>query len=148
VRINESRDRFDVSIENSEIPIGQSQVTTITVTNNGNEPLTNIDAKAYVNDPLTLDDDEAFVGSLAPGESAEIKVQTSVGGSALAKDYPLSVDFQYELPDGDTRISETYKVPISAIEDDSSSGLPLTAIGIVALLIVIIGGIILYRRRT
>lgn len=148
VRINESRDRFDVSIKNSEIAIGQSQVTTITVTNNGNEPLTNIDAKAYVNDPLTLDDDEAFVGSLAPGESAEIKVQTSVGGSALAKDYPLSVDFQYELPDGDTRISETYKVPISAIEDDSSSGLPLTAIGIVALLIVIIGGIILYRRRT
>jgi hypothetical protein len=148
VRVNESRDRFSVSVDESlEVPIGNSEVVAVNVTNNGEEPLTDVSAKAYVNDPLSLDDDEAFLGRLAPGETKTVRVSASVAGSAINKTYPMSMDFQYERPNGDTEISETYKVPVSAVEPDET-GLPLTgiAIGLVALLL--IAGFVLYRRRS
>ncbi|ELZ31616.1 sialidase [Halogeometricum pallidum JCM 14848] len=147
VQINESRDRFSVSVNDSlEVPIGNSEVVAVNVTNNGEEPLTDVSAKAYVNDPLSLDDDEAFLGRLAPGETKTVRVSASVAGSAINKTYPMSMDFQYERPNGDTEISETYKVPVSAVEPEDS-GLPITgiALGIVALLV--IAGVVLYRRR-
>ncbi|WP_231727804.1 COG1361 S-layer family protein, partial [Haloferax profundi] len=129
----------------SSLNIGSSGVVTLELTNNGDETLTNINAKAYASDPLSLSDDEAFVQSLEPGETAEIKFQASVSGDALAKDYPLSVDFQYERPNGDTEISDSYKVPLTATENEGGSGLPLPLIGVGAL--VIIGGaVIIYRR--
>ncbi|MDS0295156.1 COG1361 S-layer family protein [Halogeometricum luteum] len=147
VQINESRDRFSVSVDDTlEVPIGNSEVVAVNVTNNGEEPLTDVSAKAYVNSPLSLDDDEAFLGRLAPGETKTVRVSASVAGSAINKTYPMSMDFQYERPNGDTEISETYKVPVSAVEPEDS-GLPITgiALGIVALLV--IGGVVLYRRR-
>ncbi|REA02049.1 sialidase [Haloferax sp. Atlit-6N] len=144
--IAEQRDEFTLSTSDATVDIGSSGIVTVELTNNGDETLTNINAKAYASDPLSLSDDEAFIESLEPGESTEIKFQTSVAGSALEKDYPLSVDFQYERPNGDTEISQSYKFPVTAASPDGGSGLSLPIIGIGALL-VIGGAVVIYRRR-
>ena len=149
VQINQSRDRFTVTVDEAvEVPIGNSEVVALNVTNNGEETLTNVDAKAYVNDPLSLDDSEAFISRLEPGESRTIKVETSVAGSALNKTYPMSLDFQYELPNGDTKISETYKVPVSAVQPEDQGQLPLTGIAIGLVVLLAVGGVFVYRRRS
>ncbi|GGM61230.1 MYXO-CTERM domain-containing protein [Halarchaeum rubridurum] len=139
------RDRFVVAVANDTVRAGGSRALTVRVTNNGDEPLRNVEAKAFVQDPLGSDDDEGIVPSLAPGETDEFTIALSAGGSALEKRYPVSVDFQYELPDGDTEVSRTYTVPVT-VAQSSGGGPPLTLVG-GAVLVVAVVGFVLWRRR-
>lgn len=149
VRIDERRDRFAVEPVQATVAAGGSGRVTLQVTNNGEDPLTDVSAKAFPNEPLSSDDDEAFVPRLAPGESTEITFGLSAGGSALPKVYPLSIDFQYATPDGETQLSKTYKVPVTVTEREQRE-LPVgmrTLGGLAVVLVAIIGGAIWYRRR-
>jgi hypothetical protein len=87
-----------------------------------------VEAKAFVQSPLSSDDDEGIVPALAPGDSATFVIGLSAGESALEKAYPVSIDFQYELPDGDTEVSQTYRVPVTVDRPErrGSSFLPIT----------------------
>ncbi|GGN10441.1 COG1361 S-layer family protein [Halarchaeum nitratireducens] len=143
--IGAQRDRFVVTVANDTVRAGGSRALTVRVTNNGDEPLTNVEAKAFVRDPLGSDDDEGIVPSLAPGETDEFTIALSAGGSALEKRYPVSFDFQYELPDGDTEVSQTYTVPVTVVQS-SGGGPPIALIGGVVL-VVAIAAFVLWRRR-
>ncbi|AZH27182.1 sialidase [Haloplanus aerogenes] len=142
------RDRFRVEAINRTVVAGQTTTLELRVTNEGDEPLRDVEAKAFVQDPLSSDDDEGLVSTLAPGESATVLVSLSVGGSAVAqKTYPVSVDFQYELPDGDTEVSETYRVPVT-VEPQERRGfsLPFLPITLGALAVVGVGLFVWLRR--
>lgn len=132
---------------------GGSKVVTIPVTNNRDVPLHNIEAQAFTNDPLSLAGDQAFVSELGPGETANLTFEVSASGDARPGTYPLSMDFQYETPDGDTKLSDTYKVPV---EIEAESGGVLSALGggefswlliVLALLVAGAAGYVLYQRR-
>ncbi|WP_136589320.1 COG1361 S-layer family protein [Salinigranum halophilum] len=146
VDVDTQRDRFTVEPVQSTLERGGSDTVTLRVTNNGAEPVTEVSVKTYFTDPLSSSDDEAFVPSLDPGESAEIQVAASAGNDALTKQYPMSADIQYTTPDGDTELSNTYKVAIDVVAaDGGGGGLPLPAIfGVVAVAAV---GIVVWRRR-
>ena len=140
-----STDEFSVTTTNTTVDAGQDTTIELTVTNEKDERLTDISAKLFADSPISVTDDEAYVSGLDPGESATIKFGVTASGDALAKDYPVSVDFQYEEPDGDTPISDTYRVPITVTEP-SGDGLPLSAIAGIALVAVIaIGGYVRFR---
>lgn len=113
VDVAPERDRFALAVVNATVPAGGSGRATITVRNVGGEPLTAVDAKAYTDAPFQVTDDAAFVGDLAPGEERTIDFGVDVPGDAAGKRYPLSVDLQYETPDGDTDLSRTYDVPVT-----------------------------------
>ncbi|WP_379800490.1 COG1361 S-layer family protein [Haloplanus sp. GCM10025708] len=139
------RDRFVVEVADDTIEAGGETALRVRVTNNGDEPLTNVEAKAFVNDPLASDNDEGIIAALAPGESAEFTIALSAAGNALPKTYPVSFDFQYELPDGDSEVSQTYKVPISVTPSQGGgfpTGLVVGAIAVVGLI-----GAVGWRRR-
>jgi len=144
-RIKPQRDRFTVESSIEGIEAGSSQTVTIQITNNGNDSLRNVEAKAFVSDPLSSDNDDAIVDGLAPGETAEFNISLSAAGGALAKNYPVSIDFQYQMPDGDTELSSTYVVvaPVTASEE---GGFP-TELAIGVLILVGILGIVGWRRR-
>jgi len=146
VTVETRRDRFTVEPVESTLERGGSDTVTLRLTNNGAEPLSEVSVKTYFTDPLSSSDDEAFVPSLDPGESAEIQVAASAGNDALTKQYPMSADIQYTTPDGDTELSNTYKVAIDVVAaDGGGGGLPLPAIfGVVAVAAV---GIVVWRRR-
>ncbi|MFB6161280.1 MAG: COG1361 S-layer family protein [Haloferacaceae archaeon] len=145
VRLRPERDRFVVEAVDPSVVAGGSTSLRLRVTNNGDDPLRNVEAKAFVQDPLSSDDDEGLIPRLAPGESQTVVVGLSVGGDALNKTYPVSLDFQYELPDGDTRVSRTYKVPVR-VEQPEGGGLPFLP-GAVAVLAVAVVGAVVWRRR-
>nr|WP_255516686.1 COG1361 S-layer family protein [Haloferax sp. KTX1] len=138
------QDRFIVEVVNNTIEAGSDRAVRVRVTNNGDEPLTNIEAQAFVSDPLSSDNDEGIISELQPGESEEFTIALSAGAGALPKRYPVSFDFQYEMPDGDTEVSQTYTTPIEVIESQGG-GLP---IGLIVGAVVVIGvlGVFGWRR--
>jgi len=145
--IRPDEDDFAVDSDNTSIGVGQSGNIELTVTNTRNVTMTDITAKVFTSSPISADDDEAIVDELAPGESETLTFSVSAEGSALEKAYPISLDFEYEEPDGDTKLSDTYRVGIDVTTPDNGGGsLPLTAIGGVALVLVLaVGGYMRFR---
>lgn len=146
IRIRQQQDQFIVEPVNQTAIAGRKTVLTLRVTNNGEEPLRSIEGKSFLDDPLSSSDDEVFINRLDPGETTNVSVALSVGSGALEKTYPFSIDFQYETPDGDTKVSKTYNVPIRVkrVEQDGELPLPLVGGGV---LLVIGAGIVWYTRR-
>ncbi|AAV44888.1 sialidase (plasmid) [Haloarcula marismortui ATCC 43049] len=144
--VDGSQDEFDIEMQNSTLGVGQDRSITFTITNTKDKTLTSIEGKAFVNDPLSSSDDETFIAELGPRESETVSVQLSAGSNALDKTYPLNLDFQYETPDGDKRVSDTYSLPIEVTDQSGSGGTPLWLIGGVGLLAVV-GGVVWYSRQ-
>ncbi len=135
---------FALSTNGTTITAGETTEIEVTVRNNGNERLTDISANVFADDPVGTVDDEAFISSLEPGESTVVTFSVSASGGALAKDYPLSIDFQYDKPNGDSKISDTYKIPLSVQQPDDDGGLPIGLILVGVVLVVVLG--VVYRR--
>ena len=144
--VADSTDEFRLETTDVTVGAGQSKTIELTITNVDNERLTNIEAKLFTDSPISASDDEAFIASLDPGESATLKFGISASGTAMEKTYPVSMDFQYEEPDGDTPVSDTYRVPVSVTERGGGGGLPLPLIGgIVLLAVLAVAGYVRYR---
>ncbi|WP_299332297.1 COG1361 S-layer family protein [Haloplanus sp.] len=145
VVIEGQRDRFSVEAVDRTVVVGESTTLELRVTNEGDEPLRDVEAKAFVQAPLSSDDDEGIVSTLDPGETTTIVIGLATGSNALEKSYPVSLDLQYELPDGDTQVSSTYRVPVTA-ERQESGGLPLVPVGLAASAVVAVGLFVWFRR--
>lgn len=146
VQIDEHADRFLVEPAKARIDIGGSATIEVEVTNNGDTRVENVNAKIFADDPLSADDDEAYIDVLEPGASETVTFSVGVAGSALPKAYPLSMDLQYE-ENGDTKLSDTYQVPVTATESDQQ-GIPTSyMIGGAIIVLVAIGAVLVYRRR-
>ncbi|WP_239641193.1 COG1361 S-layer family protein [Halorubrum distributum] len=141
------RDRFDVAVENRTIQSDGTRAVDVTVTNNLNETASDVEARLFADDPLdTGDTDTGYVQSLEPGETTTMTFELTTTGSATpGSTYPISLDFRYDDADGDSQLTDTYRVPIDVIESEGG-GLPLPVI-IVALLVVGTGALVVYRRR-
>jgi hypothetical protein len=146
--VGEKRDEFGLEGVDATVEAGSSGQLQVRVTNNREERLTDISAKLYTESPLSTSDDEAFVAALDPGQSATLTFAISASGSALEKVYPAQVDFRYDDADGDTKISDTYQVPVQVTVPEDSGGFPLSlpVVGVLALVVVAVGGLV-YRRR-
>ena len=116
--VEPSRDVFGVEATESSVTAGETGRLVLEVTNNRNETLTDISAKLFASQPLSVDDDEAFIAELEPGETAEIPFRVSAGDDAMTKDYPVSVDFQYVDGSGETRLTDSYRIPVTVEESD------------------------------
>jgi sialidase-1 len=141
------RDSFSVAIENQTIEAGGSRTVAVTVTNNLGEPASDLEARLFANDPLeTGDTDTGYVQSLDAGESTTMVFDLTTTGSATpGSTYPISLDFRYDDADGDSQLSDTYRVPIN-VTPSESGGLPLPVIFVAALVVGTIG-LVVYRRR-
>ncbi|MDS0222025.1 sialidase [Haloarcula sp. S1AR25-5A] len=143
--IQGSANEFALETTNASVDVGGSSTFEVTITNEAGETLTDIEAKLFAESPISVSDDQAYVNSLEPGESATIEFGISASGTAMTKSYPVSVDFQYEEPDGDTPVSDTYRIPIS-VTDSGGGGSSLTAIiGIALVALLAIGGYFRFR---
>jgi hypothetical protein len=142
--------------EDDPLTPGGTKTVTVPITNNRDVTLRNIEAQAFTDDPLSLANDQAFISELGPGETANITFEVSASGDARLGTYPLSLDFQYETPDGDTRLSDTYDVPVRVEEAEGGilsslggedGGVPIWLLILIVLLVAAVLGYLLYRRR-
>ena len=146
--VSQQRDEFLVNFANKDLSAGEGRQMNVEVTNNLDQPVTDIEARLFTDDPLDSADDEGYVESLDPGESTTITFQLTAAGSATAKTHPVSLDFRYDDADGDSQISDTSRLAVAVTESEDGSSLSLV-IGLVGLIVVVIGGVgVGYRRRT
>ncbi|WP_231741324.1 COG1361 S-layer family protein [Halorubrum sp. CBA1125] len=141
------RDRFDVAVQNRTIQAGGTRTVDVAVTNNLNETASDVEARLFADDPLdTGATDTGYVQSIGPGETTTMTFELTTTASATAgSTYPVSFDFRYDDADGDSQLTDTYRVPIDVTESEDG-GLPLPVI-VVALLVVATGALAVYRRR-
>lgn len=140
------REQFIIDIQQQTITAGESMTVTANVTNNLDEPVTDVEARLFADSPLSSSDDEAFAEQLAPGESTTMTFTLSAAAGTTAKTYPISFDFRFTDAEGDSQLSDTIRVPTEVTTSDES--LPLVPIGGALIVLVIVGGGIYYARAS
>lgn len=141
------RDRFTVAVENRTIEAGGTRTVEVAVTNNLGETASDIEGRLFADDPLdTGTTDTGYVQSLEPGETTTMTFElTTTGAAAPESTYPISLDFRYDDADGDSQLTDTYRVPIEVTESEGG-GLPIPVI-VIGLLAIATAGLVAYRRR-
>ncbi|PSQ23937.1 sialidase [Halobacteriales archaeon QS_9_67_15] len=146
-QVGEQRDVFDLSVTNATVERGSARLVEVTVTNAGEEPVEDVSAALFADDPVSIDDGEAYAEQIEPGESETLTFEVSTGGSALTKSYPVEMDFEYDEPDGDTKLSSGYTFAVDVTEpSDDGGGLPLSILAVLAVVVVGVGGYLRYGR--
>lgn len=143
VEIEPQRPDFDVDAA-TDIEAGNSTTLTVAVTNNREEPVTDVTANLYADSPLSTGTDESFIDALEPGETATVRFELSAAGSATPNTYPVELDFQYTDSRGDEQISQVYQEPIEVTEPSSQGDGSLSPllVGVAVGLVLLVG-----RRR-
>lgn len=139
------REEFLVSVDDRTVEAGSTATFDVTVTNNRDKPVSDIEARLFADSPLDSAEDEGFAESLAPGESVTMRFTLSADSGATAKTYPVSIDFRYDDASGDSQLSETKRIAISVV--GSEGGFPTMLVIGVLVVIGVGGGGLLYRRE-
>lgn len=144
VSVEGSTADFSVEPVNATVESGGSRTVELDVTNERDEPVSNLNAQLFADSPLSATDDAAYATSLDPGETTTLSFEVSAESGAMAKPYPLDIDFSYEDADGDTRLSDRYQVAVEVTESGDEgllSSWMVTAFGIGVMIVVLgIGG--------
>ena len=144
--VQPDREQFALAVEEREIEAGGQRSLEVTVTNNLDEPVENVEARLFADSPLDSGDDEGFVAELEPGESTTLTFDLSASGSATTKTYPVSFDFRYDDADGNSQLSDTTRIPITVVEGEG--GFPVgLGLGALAVVVVVSAGAYVLRRR-
>lgn len=145
VWVEPEREPFAVEPVDATLERGYSGPYRVNVTNTGGEPLSDVEAKFFPDGPLSSDDDEAFVRELEPNETVQLTFHLDVETGAQLKTYGASIDFRYDDADGESKLSEAQRVPVTV--ERQSGGRPIgTILGITTLLALLAGGLGWIRR--
>ncbi len=146
VIVDNQQAAFNITAADARLPAGETTTVALTIRNDRPETLSNVNARLYTDSPLSASSDEAFIDRLAPGTTADVEFTVSAAEGAMAKPYPLELDFQYDTERGDTTLSRTYQYPINVTESsegDGSLGGPSILVGLTLLTTLLVG----YRAR-
>lgn len=146
VEVGPQRDEFLLDIEDTELAAGSTALIDVSVTNNLDETVTDVEAKLFTDSPIGSDDDEGYVPALDPGESTTVTFRVSADAGATPRTYPLQMDFRYDDGSGTSKVSDTYRAAID-VTDADEDGLPWTLIGGAVVALVIIAGVVYWRQR-
>jgi hypothetical protein len=145
VTLDAERDTFEVVGVDTDVTAGGEGTLSVTVRYNGEQPVSNANAKVFVNDPLSSADDGAFLGSFEPGETRTANFSVSAAGGAMAKEYPASVEVRYDDASGNSKLADglQFGIPVGA----ASGGLPLGYVGAGVGVLVLAGGVFVWQRQ-
>lgn len=148
VEVGPELDEFDIDPVSATVQVGSTGTVTLVVRNTRNYTLRNVNAKVFVTDPLSSEDDQAFVSSLRPNESVRLQFDVSASDDASTKTFPLKIDFQYEEPDGETKLSDTYQVGVDVTESEGGFLGDLLSVSAAVLSVLLpVAGVYLWHRQ-
>ncbi|WP_245550044.1 COG1361 S-layer family protein [Halopiger xanaduensis] len=122
VVVDERQDEFSITDDGVTVQQGKTSEFALTITNEREQTLSNIDARLYADSPLSTNNDEAFVPELEPGESTKITFDVSAESAAATETHPVELDFEYETESGESKLSDVYQHPIDVVPAESDGG--------------------------
>jgi hypothetical protein len=145
VSLDPERDAFEVVDVETSVAAGGEGTLAVTVRYDGDRPVSNANAKVFVNDPLSSADDGAFLGSFEPGETRTAEFSVTAAGSAMAKEYPASIEVRYDDASGNSKLADglQFGVPVG----ESAGGLPLGYVGAGVGVLVLASGVFVWQRQ-
>lgn len=134
-------DRLAVEPVNATFDVDSSNRLAVRLTNVGDEPLADLDARLLADAPFTSDAPTSFVPTLAPGESTTVYFELTVSEDAVANTHAVVVNITGETADDDAFSSGPHAVPVSVVEPETgNSNVEVLAVGVVAVLAVLGAG--------
>jgi hypothetical protein len=143
--IGPERDRFEVTDVSTSVTPGGTAELSADVRYVGDDPISAVNAKLFTSDPLSSSDDGAFLGRMQSGDTTTATFRISATSDALPKQYDASMQVRYEESDGDTEFTDSMAIGVGV--DEPSGGPPVLPIAVGAVLVLVIGGGVWYRRR-
>jgi len=126
-----------------KIAAGSEKVVTFTVKNVGNFTVREATARLTITDPFSSSDDTAYIGTLEPGQTAEVKFKLSVDVDATPKKYGLNLEVKYKDQEDEWAISE----PTKAVIEVTPPQPPYGAIAVIAIIALVAVAYYVRRRR-
>ena len=126
-----------------KIAAGSEGIVALTIKNVGNFTIREATARLTITDPFSSDDDTAYIGTLKPGQTAEIKFKLSVDADATPKKYGLNLEVKYKDLEDEWAISEPTKAVIEVVPSQP----PYGAIAIIAIIAIVAVAYYLRRRK-
>ena len=124
-----------------KIAAGSEGIVTFTIKNIGNFTIREATGRLTITDPFSSSDDTAYIGTLKPGQTAEIKFRLSVDADATPKKYGLNLEVKYKDLEDEWAISE----PTKAVIEVTPPQPPYGAIAVVAIIAIV--AVAYYLRR-
>ncbi|MDD2638154.1 MAG: hypothetical protein PHO60_04190 [Methanothrix sp.] len=135
---------FEIAEAEAQLSAGEKGgIIEVTYKNIGEEEASDAIARLSVFKPFSSTDDQAYIGDLAPGEERRVKFKIDVDSDATAKPYSINSEIKYTDLRGETVISTSMKIPVNVAPAKRSYAFP----AVVVLILLLAGGISLYRRR-
>lgn len=125
-----------------KIAAGSEDVVTFTVKNVGNFTIREATARLTITDPFSSSDDTAYIGTLEPGQMAEVKFKLSVDADATPKKYGLNLEVKYKDLEDEWAISE----PTKAVIEVTPPQPPYGAIAVIVIIALVAVAYYLRRR--
>lgn len=135
---------FGVETLNRSFTVGQTSTLTVIVENRLDSVVRDVTVGLGVQEPLSSEDSNAFVRRLEPNETARLDFELEVGGDAVPKLHPATLNIRYRTPEGEIRSSTGYVVGVDVEEE----GADLPILPLALILVVIAGGYVWWRYRT
>ncbi len=133
------REWLTVTPEQASFGIDTDNRMTVRIHNDGQVPLTDIQARLEVEVPFSTESQLAYVQQLSPGETATLAFEVTTSEDAVATQSLVTLNITSDRPD-EKEIAETYLVPVTVEEEtDASNTTIFAAAGLIAL-VVLAGG--------
>ncbi|MFA6333591.1 MAG: S-layer protein, partial [Methanoregula sp.] len=141
---------FEITSDPQTIKPGQKKVITAKFKNTGDATAYQAVARISMVDPFSSNDDSAFLGDLAPGETKEASFLVTAESTATVKNYGIDSEIRYRDALDNSVISDSMKLDVTVVPATSMTSV-LTdnpaLLAALAVLIIAIGGYLLYRRK-
>ncbi|MDD1686769.1 S-layer protein [Methanoregula sp.] len=141
---------FEIISDPQTISPGQKKVITAKFKNAGDATAYQAVARISMVDPFSSNDDSAFLGDLAPGETKEASFLVTAESTATVKNYGIDSEVRYRDALDNSVISDSMKLDVTVVQGKSVTSV-LTdnpaLLAALAVLIIAIGGYLLYRRK-
>jgi hypothetical protein len=135
--------RFESTSPPSVIHPGKTDTVSVTYKNTGNSTVFNAQARISVIDPFSSDDDTAYLGDMKPGDSATALFSVKTDPGATVKTYSMDSEVGYT----DSFHTEYTSDNIPVILDVQPSTDPLVTAVVVLVVLVLVGGVVLWHRK-
>lgn len=134
-------ERLTVEPVNATFAVDSSNRLAVRLTNVGDDPLTDLDARLLTEAPFTSDAPQSFVPTLAPGASTTVYFELTVSEDAVANTHAVVVNVTGDTAADDPFSSGPHSVAVSVVEPETgNSDVELLGVGTVVVLVVLGAG--------